>query len=429
MQLGGSAFVRFDDWTRDRRVASLGTNAGSEELPFQGWRRFKEAFTPELIRRAVEASPVRVRHCLDPFAGSGTTALASQFLGVRPTTIEVNPYLADLAEAKLSRYDHRELASDFGRWVAAGTSLEVDPRTLFVAAPKTFVEPGVNDRWLFNHDVAARIAAYVVALDQVKSSVNRRLFRSLLGGVLVDVSNVVVSGKGRRYRGGWANRKVSPVDLDNAIFGAIESAVKDIVKFSNRLETEYSIFRGDCIATLEKEGIAADLAVFSPPYPNSFDYTDVYNLELWGLGYLNSSESNQRLRRATLSSHVQILRNFRQAPHGSDLLAQTLRALKENRQKLWDTRIPEMVAGYFGDMYRVMELVASKLPVKGQMWMVVGDSRYAGIDVPVAAILAELAPLLGCEVIEVEPCRSMRASAQQGGDPSLAETLVVLGRR
>lgn len=53
-----------------------------------------------------------------------------------------------------------------------------------------------------------------------------------------------------------------------------------------------------------------DLAVFSPPYPNSFDYTDVYNIELWTLGYIRDAASNQRLRSATLSSHVQIGRKF-----------------------------------------------------------------------------------------------------------------------
>jgi len=92
----------------------MGTNAGSVELPFQNWRRFKEAFAPELIAQAVRHSSVRVRSCLDPFGGSGTTALACQFLNVHPVTIEVNPFLADLIEAKLSKYSCDALARDFG---------------------------------------------------------------------------------------------------------------------------------------------------------------------------------------------------------------------------------------------------------------------------------------------------------------------------
>ena len=61
--------------------------------------------------------------------------------------------------------------------------------------------------------------------------------------------------------------------------------------------------------------------------------------------------------------------------------------------------------------------------------MVVGDSRYAGVSIPVAKILTQLLPSLGCSLVLKEPFRSMRTSAQQGGSYSLDETLLVLSRR
>src|SRR5690242_5281796 len=105
----------FSNWTCGRDIASFGTNDGSLPLAFQNWRSLKEAFTPELIREAIGSSTIGVRNCIDPFGGSGTTALACQFLGVDPTTIEVNPFLADLIEAKLSRYSSEGLVSDLSR--------------------------------------------------------------------------------------------------------------------------------------------------------------------------------------------------------------------------------------------------------------------------------------------------------------------------
>ena len=88
-------------------------------------------------------------------------------------------------------------------------------------------------------------------------------------------------------------------------------------------------------------------------------------------------------------------------------------------------------AGIFGspdykDDILAREAVQGKLQKPG---LFVGDSRYANIDVPIAAILAEVSPGLGLEPRRVEPCRSMRASPQQGGRPELAESLVVLERR
>jgi DNA modification methylase len=89
---------------------------GAPKLPFQTWRHVKEAFAPEFVARAISESKVPVRKCLDPFGGSGMTALACQFLGVHPTTIEVNPFLADLIEAKLCTYEPDALARDLKRF-------------------------------------------------------------------------------------------------------------------------------------------------------------------------------------------------------------------------------------------------------------------------------------------------------------------------
>ena len=58
--------------------------------------------------------------------------------------------------------------------------------------------------------------------------------------------------------------------------------------------------------------------------------------------------------------------------------------------------------------------------------MVVGNSQYAGITVPVDQILIDLAPYWGLRLCAREPFRSMRLSAQQGGHPELAENLIVL---
>ena len=99
----------FAKWTGGRKVPSLGTNDGARPIAFQSWHHFKEAFAPELVAHAVRSSPVTVARCIDPFGGSGTTALACQMLGVASTTVEVNPFLADVIRAKLTHYDCDDL--------------------------------------------------------------------------------------------------------------------------------------------------------------------------------------------------------------------------------------------------------------------------------------------------------------------------------
>jgi len=420
-----NVMASFDNWIGGRNVQSLSTNAGTNAIPFQSWRHFKEAFAPELVRRAIAESPIPITTCLDPFGGSGTTALSCQFLGVRPIIIEVNPFLADLIEAKLAHYDPESIARDFGRLVRKANALDLDPIDFYSTAPLSFVEPGLKNRWIFDVPVAARLAAYVAALTLIENETNRRLFRILLGGTLIELSNVIISGKGRRYRGAWQKRQRSAEDVDDLFCRAVEIAIIDIMRYADRAYRGYCILRGDA-RRLASKTESPDISIFSPPYPNSFDYTDVYNVELWALRYFKGPLDNTNLRLNTISSHVQIQRDFPHRPAGSPQLEETLSHLTDKRHLLWDRRIPEMVAGYFADIKEVIVKIIGRLAPGGQIWAVVGDSGYAGVRIPVADIITQLCPSMGCSVVTYEPFRSMRTSVQQGRNENLNETLLVL---
>ena len=417
-------YVSFESWPRKRKIVSIGTNAGAEKLPFQDWHHFKEAFAPEIVARAASESGRRVDSCIDPFGGSGTTALACQFLGIAPITVEVNPYLADLIEAKLQTYDADDLALDLSRIVRA-TSRRRGRLARFSSLPVTFIETEGMNRWLFDIAIAERVACYLDAIEELARPHHQRLFKTLLGGMLITISNVIVNGKGRRYRGKWNERKLAPHMVDDLFQCRAQNAIAEVHQHRYRRHCGYTLLRGNCLTELSQTP-SADIAIFSPPYPNSFDYTDVYNVELWMLGYLQSQDSNRMLRTSTLCSHVQIKRDFAYPPPGSRRLTLALGKLRKIRSELWSPWIPDMIGGYFHDMHGVLRELHAKLNDRGEVWAVVGDSRYAGIRIPVAAILADLAPTLGYRVLKLEPFRSMRSSAQQGGRRELDETLLVL---
>lgn len=416
------------EWLAGRAPSHLSTNTGTPLAAFQSWRNFKEAFAPELIGQAFEETSAAlgrpVRKSIDPFGGSGTTALSSQFLGVSPTTIEVNPYLADLIEAKLDTYDIEQLLNDYTYVVSNYDDVEADH---FPGAPATFVEPGKGGRYIFNRAVAARIAGLREAILEVSHARNRRLLRVLLSSIAIEVSNVVVSGKGRRYRRAWEGRQQGPNQVDQMFEAAFARAAYDIRRFRSRSCLDYDLKRGDARILTPDSG-DYDVAVFSPPYPNSFDYTDVYNVELWAGGYLNSKASNIDLRRQTLRSHVQIPRSYAAGDLASPTLDRVCGELELVRGDLWNKAIPDMVRAYFADMNEIITRLGTALVSNGRAYLVVGDSRYRGVQVPVADILIELAASAGFEKIADEPFRSMRASPQQGGKPELLESLITLKR-
>ena len=418
--------LTFGDWTGGRLLENMGTNHGAAPLPFQEWRHFKEAFPPELVARAIEECPRTVTRCLDPFGGSGTTALACQFLGVEPITVEVNPYLADLIAAKLTSYDVDAIVRDLGRVLRTARSGHEDRSSLLPPeAPPTLVEPGVNDRWVFDKAIASRLTALLSAINSLPAEGHKRLFRVLLGGILLGLSNVIVNGKGRRYRQRWKERPRDPDSVEISFSRAVRRAVGDVHRFRARACVESTVVSGDAREELKKLP-ECDLAVFSPPYPNSFDYTDVYNIELWVLGYLSTRPQDRELRRSTLCSHVQVHRDYPPPPEESPTLRYVMAMLGQRSADLWNRRIIDMVGGYFADLFAVLSQLTEILRPKGQVWLVVGDSRYADVVVPTSQVIAEYAPTVGYDVTVREPFRSMRASAQQGGHHVLSETLLVL---
>jgi DNA modification methylase len=406
-------------------LAPVTTNQGSKGTAFQRWFHFKEAFSPEFVTAAIASLGFRPTHVTDPFGGSGTTAITAQLLALNATTVEVNPFLADVIRAKVSPLtaeDLRQSAVDFQARLATSRS----SLSKLSHVPPTFVESEDKERWVFPLPVARRLSQYLASIEAISDADVQRFFKVVLGAVLVECSNVYVNGKGRRYRKAWQDHQPTPAMLDELFGLQFNTAFEDVLRFEGRPRSHIDVIHGDARQALSAVSTSSDLVVFSPPYPNSFDYTDIYNVELWALGYLMSKEDNARLRNDTFRSHVQIARDHGLPIDASDILEDTLRDLQKQQSQLWDYHIPLMVGGYFRDMETVIAHCGRIVTERGKVMMVVGDSRYANVRINVAGIIGELARAMGFGSVKTREVRQMRASAQQGGRFQLSESIVEL---
>lgn len=405
--------------------APLTTNQDGKGTAFQRWFHFKEAFSPAFVSAAIASLGYRPRHIIDPFGGSGTSAITAQLLSIDTTTIEVNPFLADVIKAKVSTLTAEKLrcaAADFQAMLLA-TRSDLSHLSHW---PATFIESEEKERWIFPLDVARRLSQYITCIESIEDKDVQRFFRVALGAVLVDCSNIYVNGKGRRYRTGWQINQPNAHLLDERFASQFNTSFEDVLRFEQRPSSRVKVVNGDSRTALAHIEEPADLVVFSPPYPNSFDYTDIYNVELWALGYIGNSADNRKLRNGTLRSHVQIRREYDKPSGTSPKLAKTLDALNAQQGALWDADIPAMVGGYFRDLEQILEQSKRLLTPTGKVMMVVGDSRYANVRIEVATILAELASDMGFGHVITREVRQMRSSAQQGGHFQLAESIVEL---
>ena len=413
-----------DDTKNDSYDKRMTTAQGSEIVPFQRWFKFKEAFSAELVHRLIEELPVRPNHILDCFGGSGTTGLVANKLGIRATLIEVNPFLTDLITAKLSPCSSADLTMCVERVLRYAYKTIINLDELRARLPITFIAPGKKGRFIFNEDVARAIEEIRISIERLRNENAKRLLKIALGSCLIAVSNVRIDGKGRRYRSGWQNRKTSSADVYALFVDATTAMAVDLIHTPVE-DFGFQLLRGDTRELVNQVDASIDFALFSPPYPNSFDYTDVYNIELWMLGYFGTYKDNAVLRQSTLRSHVQCSWKPAVRTISSISLDKTLAELDRAKDLLWDDRIPDMILGYFEDLVKIIETIGKKLTADGRISIVVGNSLYAGILIDVPTILSEALTSKGLETVSSQSVRSMRTSIQQRTlSQGLSESLV-----
>lgn len=398
-------------------------------LPRHRWYEFKEGFSEQLVLKAIEDASAEKRRLriLDPFAGSGTTLVTAGRTGHEATGIEVNPFLAFVSRAKCVA----------GGWspsefeLEVNNLLEVSRREVLspLEGQSTFTEKPGLEKWLFNHSVLRSFAALEDALGSTVRYADP--LRLALMASLMECCNAKRDGKCLRYRRGWKSLGFDSSSLREAFDRRARMVAEDIVQHEFEAEG-LRLLEGDSRERLrDLHGERYDLVVTSPPYLNSSDYCDIYRPELFAGGFVKTNEDLREIRLKTVRSHIQV--KWEPSPTiSSDMLVPVLEEL--SARKLWDYRLPDMVQSYFADISDVLQQTAELVKRNGKAWIVVSTSAYAGIQIPVDLILADVGVQSGWKLIGVFVLRYLRSAGQQWAHLEaknrmpLRESLIVLQR-
>jgi SAM-dependent methyltransferase len=107
------------------------TYKGNLRTTRHGWIRLTPAYSVHLVGELLDQLPLGSGAVLDPFCGTGTTALVCAERGIRARTTDINPFLVWLARAKTRRYtpgdigQFEKLGAAAARAISAGASSDV----------------------------------------------------------------------------------------------------------------------------------------------------------------------------------------------------------------------------------------------------------------------------------------------------------------
>lgn len=393
-------------------------------LPRHRWYRFKEGFSAGLVQSFVnEYMPATGGgRLLDPFVGSGTTALEGAKLGHHVDGIETNPFMTFLSKVKTRDYSHVRDIETFA--LQCLKNLKSD--SIFILPDDTtLVERKGLKKWLLNKRVALRFEQLRTAIALLESTRVRDLLLLALMSSIEDVANARKDGKCWRYKRNWCQLGFDGSALDNAFAAQVLRFVEDI-DTCPKLKGRATITRADArkITDYFKGADLYDGLLTSPPYLNSFDYTDIYRPELLLLKQVRNAGELRQLRFATVRSHVQIAWEP-SPPIDIPLLQQKIHEI--DGAGLWCGRIPEMINAYFVDIDSVIGQCAKRLKVGATAAFVVADSAYAGVVIPVDLVLAEILERRGFTVKKITLFRKTLGNGnhQKRSSERLKEVMVV----
>ncbi|WP_327695884.1 hypothetical protein [Streptomyces sp. NBC_00459] len=405
---------------------------GNASQPFHRWFHLKEAYSSQLLSQLMADSsyvPNENLAVFDPYSGSGTTLLSALDMATnhgipaQVKGVERNPFLWELSRAKVyGRICGREAAKAFD--VALDSVADAFHSSSRESLPIPDQSTLQNEAYFPRQNVRDLVAIRS-SIDSCTDGEVRSLLRICLAAA--------VEGCGRLRRDGRALRFApnrQPKDAWSSFSERAGAVLQDLL-LTEPIESSGEVFFGDGREGVNETAVF-DWIVFSPPYPNNIDYTEVYKTEAWMLGCYETPAEMRAQRQLTVRSHPSIRFNQDYAFLASDVSREVQSAIDPILESVPDDRYSsgrvELIKGYTDDMLLTLQKCRQNISPDGHLAFIVGNSAHgAGDDSFVIAadvLMGTLAELAGWRVEEVRVARQL--SRRTSDNEFLRESVVLL---
>ena len=401
--------------------AGFSNASNTINLPRHRWYYYKEGFSPELVKSAIKECDLSKNDIiLDPFNGSGTVTLTAATEGYNSIGFEVNPFTCFIARTKVLNTSKKTFTKAIDRTLK---SLE-DQKVSILEEFSTFTDSGKRDKWLFNRDVLRTYEAGRIHIKNENRHIEHLLKLVLISSAMKN-SNVKKDGKCVRYKKYWSDTNYGTTDFIETFMSHTDVIKQDL---DDSVLVKPQIYNRDCRKSISKLDKKFKLCITSPPYLNTFDYTDIYRPELFIGEFIRNSEELYNLRLKTVRSHVQAHWKLPKEQSFGYIFDDVYNKIKSTPELLMHKNIPFMIIAYFEDMRQIFKDLKNKAEKGASLWFVVSTSAYANVHIPVDLILADIAVQVGWSLKEIGVLREIhkRTTKYSPDVTKLRESVIIL---
>lgn len=391
----------------------------SKDIPFQRWYPYIEGYSPDFVKSLIKNYGITDALIYEPFAGTGTTLLAADDLGMSTVYSEVNPLLQFLIQTKLNVLKAKESQrkklskdlKDIQKAILKNINKFEEDKSLRESYKSLF-----SDKKYFPDETLEQVLKLRSYIDIVK------LKDELLADTLtVAVISCLLPVSFLKKVGDVRFKTSKEIEKDLKTFNdilpdKIGNIAEDVLNFDYKLKgkPEFILSNAKNIGRVNDLKIGA--IITSPPYLNGTNYFRNTKIELWFLRYLQFENDLRFFRDQALTSGINDVKKEYAYVNGLDisskssLLKATLIQLNKNA---YDSRIPIMAQSYFKEMYTIFNDAKPLLEQNAKVLIDIGDSIFSGVHINTDDILIELMQGLGYEFVENKILRKRRSRNQE----------------
>ncbi len=406
---------------RNLELKKLVNYSNYKNLPFQNWCNYQEGFSTQILDWFIKYLKIDIKDSvfLDPFCGSGSSLVTGKSYGLKSIGIDINPFSCLLSETKVNSYSVKDLD------IIRNFSLPKykDEKDFYKKYEFSMIKK------LFSKENFNKIELLKLAINNIENTKSKNFLHTTLVCCLELCSNYKKAGNGLKKR-----KKINELDIFNEFNKKKLQMLSDIGLLKEKASIRvYNKNINSFNKIIEDDTI--DLSFFSPPYPNCFDYFEVYKIELWLGGFIESYDELKKYRKSAITSNLNANLNqeidIKELKELSNLLSLTLSILQ--KQELWNKNIPKMLSLYFYEMNYFLKSLFKKIKKNGHVGIVIGNSSYGGVPILSDLILTDLAKKSGFNVKEIIVTRNNETSSQQYDKISnlvsyIRESVIVLNK-
>ena len=375
----------------------------NSSLGRHGWLRLTPAYSVRLVEEILIELDYRPHCVMDPFSGTGTTALVCANNGSPSFALEINPFLVWLGNAKLDSYPHDKIEEFLS--VASDLMQSIDRYSPSELPPIYNIY-----RW-WSPPQADFLARLKSAIKTVEDSVVEQLLTVAFCRIIIELSSAAFNHVSTSFKD--VNDNCFSIEIAKETFISICQFVAKGA-LSQPCVTSKVVLHDSKSVPAEYTG-KYDTVITSPPYPNRISYIRELRPYMYWLDYLETSEQASDLDWRTIggtwgkaTSLLGTWESDNSLPSYVYDVAKKISTADNKSAGL----MANYVLKYFEDMHKHLSSVYAGLSPSGKVFYIVGNSNFYGVTVPAEKIYVDMMSAIGFDNVEYRIVRKRNCNKQ-----------------